>query len=67
MDQLRRAIGESGMTRYRLSKLTGISQGQLAEVMAGTQGLSLDAFERVTEALGVSAVLVPQDPLGEGR
>ena len=52
-DQLRRAVRESGMTRYALSKTTGVSQAVLCRFVAGTAGMSLDSIDRLMDVLGL--------------
>ncbi len=51
-DQLRAAIEAADVSRYRLSKLTGVSQGQLSGFVRGTRKLSLDTIDRLAEELG---------------
>ena len=50
--QIRQAIELSGQSRYAISKATGIGQSQLAKVMAGTAGLSIEAAEKLLDYLG---------------
>ena len=57
--QLRAAIEASDTTRYRLAKMTGVSQSQLAQFMASNKGLSVEAIERLVEALGLEIVIRP--------
>lgn len=52
-DQVRRAIAESNLTRYRISQLTGINESGLAKFYNRRQGLSLDALDRLGEVLGL--------------
>ena len=35
METIRKAIGESGQSRYRISQETGVSQAILCKIMAG--------------------------------
>lgn len=60
LDDIRQAIKVSGKTRYRISKDTGISEGQLSELMAGTKGLSIEAMERLAHYLGLEIVARPK-------
>lgn len=53
-DQLRQAIDDSGLTRYRISQLTGIDESQLAKFYNGKGGLSVEAFDALGECLKVS-------------
>jgi transcriptional regulator with XRE-family HTH domain len=52
-DQLRRAIRDSGMTRYAISVITGIDQGTLSKFMKGERGLSLAAIDKLMDHLGL--------------
>ena len=56
LDDIRKAIKASGKSRYCISKDTGISEGQLSELMAGTKGLSIDALELLADYLGLEVV-----------
>lgn len=55
-DQLRRAIDDSGLTRYRISKETGISESTLAQFYNGHRGLSMDALNVLVEFLQLELV-----------
>ena len=55
-DQIRAAVDESGITRYRLSKDTGIDQGALSRFHHGTAGLSLSALDRLGEYLNLKVI-----------
>lgn len=55
-DQLRQAIDDSGKTRYRISKETGISESTLSKFCLGQRGLSMDALDRLGEYLGLRIV-----------
>jgi transcriptional regulator with XRE-family HTH domain len=57
LDEIRQAIEASDKSRYRLSKETGIDEGQLSKLMSGTKGLSYEALERLAEALGLEIVV----------
>ena len=57
--QLKAAIVNSGMSRYRLSKITGVSEGQLSRfVMAKNdprrRTLTLESAARIARALGLT-------------
>ena len=60
LDDIRKAIKASGKSRYRIWKDTGISEGQLSELMAGTKGLSIEALERLAEYLGLEIIIRPK-------
>ena len=54
-DQLRRAILESGQTRYRIAKETGIDAAVLCRFMQGA-GLSMESLDTLGQHLGLELV-----------
>jgi transcriptional regulator with XRE-family HTH domain len=48
---IQKAISESGMSRYALSKKTGIAQSTLSRFMSGERGMSMLAIGALLEAL----------------
>ena len=52
-DQIRQAIGDSGLTRYRIAQETGLSEAALSRFVNGVCGLSLDSIDKVGECLGL--------------
>jgi plasmid maintenance system antidote protein VapI len=57
--ELRQAIErarERGTSRYALWKLTGVGQPQLSAFVKQRESLSLDAADRIAEALGLRLV-----------
>ena len=50
-DQLRRAIDDSGLTRYQIAKETGIDESALAKFYNGHRGLSMEALNALGEFL----------------
>ena len=68
-DQLRRAIEQSGQSRYAIWKATGVAQSTLSRFMAG-EGLTLDVIDRLARHLGLNlttgpAKLTPAKPTGK--
>lgn len=60
-EQLREAIEKAGVSRYELSKKTGVSQSTLSKFILGQRpGLSFDALDRIGQELGL--VLVKKSP-----
>jgi transcriptional regulator with XRE-family HTH domain len=55
-DQVRQAVGNSGLTRYRIAKDTGIDESALAKFYNGLRGLSLDNMDLLCEYLGLRIV-----------
>jgi hypothetical protein len=64
-DQLKRAIRESGLTHYRLSKLSGVPIPPIDRFMADTRGIQLETAERLAFVLGL--VLTRDKPAGQFR
>lgn len=52
-DQLRDAIEAAPITRYRLAKLTGVSQSMLSRFVSGRVSLSLDSTDKVCAVLAL--------------
>lgn len=50
-EQLRQAIDDCGMTRYRIAQETGISEATLSKFYLGQRGLSMKALDRLGECL----------------
>jgi transcriptional regulator with XRE-family HTH domain len=55
-EQLRRAIDESGMSRYRISRETGINQSVLSRFAHGETSLYLETVDTLCELLGARLV-----------
>ena len=53
-DQIRGAIDLSGLTRYRISKETGISESTLSKFYLKQRGLSMDALNSLAECLRIT-------------
>ncbi len=56
-DQIRRAIDDSGLTRYRIAQETEIDESTLGKFYNGRRGLSLDNIDRLSEYLGLRIVM----------
>ena len=56
-DQVRKAIAKCGLTRYRISQLTGIDQASLTKFMSGERGLSTTALDTLGELLDLEVVM----------
>ena len=56
-DQLRQAIDDSGLTRYRIAKETGISESALAQFYNGHRGLSMEALNALGDYLQLKITL----------
>jgi transcriptional regulator with XRE-family HTH domain len=56
-DQLRQAIEDSGLTRYRIAKETGISESALAQFYNGHRGLSMESMNALGEFLQLKIIM----------
>ena len=56
-EQLRKAISDSGLSRYTISVRTGIDQGTLSKFMKGERGLSLSAIDKLMAVLSLDIKL----------
>jgi len=66
-DQIRKAIETSGMTRYQISKITGIAQSTLSRFMAG-HAMSTDVLDALSPVLRLSIVVnSSRDKTGKRR
>ena len=65
-DQVRRAIDESGLTRYAIAKATGIDESALAKFFHGERGLSLASLDQLGEYLCLRIVMDGK-PKGKGK
>lgn len=54
--QLREAIIESGISRYEISKQTGVSQSALSRFVLGERGISVKAMDAIGLFLGLSVI-----------
>ncbi|MDA1326292.1 MAG: helix-turn-helix transcriptional regulator [Proteobacteria bacterium] len=52
-DQIRQAIDDSGLTRYRIAQDTGIDESALAKFYNRKRGLSLDNLDELCGYLGL--------------
>lgn len=60
LDELRQAVvraGKAGVSRYRICKEIGLTEGAMSRFMAGTRGLKLETAERLAEFLGYRLVV----------
>ncbi len=65
---IQEAIRSGGMSRYAISKVTGIDQGQLCRFMQGQPGgLSFANVDRVLDCLGLEVVIQPKRTSRKGE
>ena len=55
-DQVREAIDDCGVTRYRIAQDTGIDESTLSKFYHGQRGLSLDNLNVLFDYLGLRIV-----------
>jgi len=53
LEQLAKTIEESEVTRYRISKDTGVNQSVLVRIVKGTGGCSLETLDVLCDYLGL--------------
>ena len=55
-DQIRDAMDNSGLTRYRIAKDIGMNESALGKFYNGERGLSTKMLDRLGEYLGLAIV-----------
>jgi transcriptional regulator with XRE-family HTH domain len=56
-EQIKAAIEASGMTRYQISKESGIAQSQLSRLMNDKQGMRVETLEQLADFLGLEIIV----------
>jgi transcriptional regulator with XRE-family HTH domain len=51
--RLKRAVLESGLSRYRIAEISGISEAQLSYFVNGKRSLTLPTAAKLAEVLGL--------------
>jgi len=64
-DEIRAAIVNCGISRYRISKETGIDPAALCRFMQGKVGLTTDTLDKLAECIGLR--IVADKPHKKGR
>jgi DNA-binding phage protein len=59
-ERIQEAIRSGGMSRYAISKATGIDQGLLCRFLKGQSSLSFETADKVLDALGLEIVIRPR-------
>ena len=59
-EQLREAIVKADVTRYAISKATGVSQAALSKFVLGQRGISVEAMDAVGLYLELSITSRPK-------
>ena len=53
-EQLRKAIVDAGISRYRISQETGIAESTLSRFVNGKAGLTMELADTLAEYLGLT-------------
>ena len=56
-DQIRQAIDECGITRYRIAQDTELSESALSRFMSGYRGLSMTALDELAAYLDLEVTM----------
>ena len=60
LDTLRQAIEDSNESRYRIAQGSGVAASQLARLVSGERGLSIESMERLLDYLGLEIIIRPK-------
>jgi plasmid maintenance system antidote protein VapI len=63
-EQLRQAIADGGMSRYRLAQLTGVAEAVLSNFMNRKRSITLTTAAKLAEALGLELGATDKDKKG---
>jgi hypothetical protein len=55
-DQIRRAVDDSGLSRYAICRIGAFDKGMMSRFMAGKRGLSLTTLDRLADVLALRIV-----------
>ena len=55
-DQLRRVLGECGLSRYEIAKRSGVDEAALSRFVNGQRGLTTDTLDRLAEVLDLELI-----------
>ena len=64
---VKRAIEECGLSRYAISKATGVFEGTLSRFMADKADMTLDTLDKLAGVIGVELVVKQPSVKGKGR
>ena len=59
-ERIQEAIRSAAMSRYAISKATGIDQGLLCRFLKGQSSLSFETADKVLDALGLEILIRPR-------
>lgn len=58
-EQVRQAIEQSGLSRYEISRISGVDQAILSRFMHGTCGLSTTSLDKLGPVLKLRIIVDP--------
>lgn len=67
LDAIREAIDESDETRNRIAIGSGVNPSQLARLVSGERGLSIETAERLADHLGLEITIRPKRRMASRR
>ena len=67
IDQVRQAIGQSGLSQYAICKSCGIDKGNMSRFMKGESGLSLEAIDRIADLIGMKITVESKKVVKHGK
>ena len=65
-ERIQEAIRSGGMSRYAISKATGIDQALLCRFLQGKSSMALETVDKVLDALGLEIVIRPRRTARKG-
>ena len=65
-DAVRKAIDDSGESRYAIAQATGIDESALGKFYNGHRGITTDTLDRLGEYLGLR-IVVNRKPTKKGK
>ena len=66
-ERIQEAIRSGGMSRYAISKATGIDQALLCRFLKGQSSLSFETVDKLMDALGLEIVIRPRRTTRKGE
>ena len=65
--QIRKAVNDSGLSRYAICKAAGIDQASFSRFMVGKIGLQLSTLDALADVLGLELKQMEQTPAKRAR
>ena len=66
-EQIRRSVKNCDLTRYRISKMTGIGESTLSRFVSGERGIPMKTLDRLADALDLNISIGPGYPSGPSK